>query len=288
MNSTVVVINWNSGDLLQTCIESLLATTTNTDILVIDNASRDASLDFPPHFYDRVRLIRNSGNRGFAAAVNQAFEHTSTPYVLILNPDVRVLPGAVQLLEEFMDSHPCAGAAGGYVGEKYLPRPFPTVGTLVRENLGLGRPLTVEALYERRQSGGQPEPIQVDQPAAAALMIRRDAYEATSRFDEQFFPAWYEDVDFCLRMKWRGWKVFFVPAAEFIHLGGYSTEGPGNEIFLRAYYHNQTRYAQKHFGSIAAIAVRASVAAGMIGRMIGRPRQAIAYGKVLIGALIGW
>ncbi|HYR42671.1 MAG TPA: glycosyltransferase family 2 protein [Terriglobia bacterium] len=278
MTSTVVVINWNSGDLLRTCIESLLATTTDVEILVIDNASRDCSLDFLTDFYDRVRLIGNSRNRGFAGAVNQAFEWTSTPYVLLLNPDVQVLPGAVQLLEEFMDSHPWAGAAGGYVGDKYLPRAFPTVGALVRENLGRGF-----------VAGPLPsaDSIQVDQPAAAALMIRRDAYEGT-RFDERFFPAWYEDVDFCLRMKRRGWKIFFVPAAEFIHSGGYSAEALGSEKFLQAYYRNQVRYAEKHFGSLATIAVRASIAAGMIGRMIRRPGQVKACGKVLIGALIGW
>ena len=279
MTSTVVVINWNSGDLLQICIDSLLATTTDVKILVIDNASRDSSLDFLTDSYDRVRLVGNSSNRGFAAAVNQAFEDTSTPYVLLLNPDVRVLPGAVQLLEEFMDSHPWAGAAGGYVGEKYLPKAFPTVGTLVRENLGLG-----SAVAPLQSS----QPIQVDQPAAAALMIRRDAYEDTGRFDERFFPAWYEDVDFCLRMKRHGWKIFFVPAAEFIHTGGYSAEGLGSERFLRAYYHNQVRYAEKHFGLLGTIAVRASIAAGTIGRMIARPRQVKAYGKVMMGALVGW
>jgi N-acetylglucosaminyl-diphospho-decaprenol L-rhamnosyltransferase len=279
MSSTVAVINWNSGDLLQTCIESLVATTTDVDILVIDNASRDYSLDFIADFYNRVRLIGNSSNRGFAAAVNQAFEWTSTPYVLILNPDVQVLPGAVQLLEQFMDSHPWAGAAGGYVGEKYLPRAFPTVGALVRENLGLG-----SATAPIQSS----EPIQVDQPAAAALMIRRDAYEDTGRFDERFFPAWYEDVDFCLRMKRHGWKIFFLPAAQFIHTGGYSTEPLGSERFLRAYYRNQVRYVDKHFGSLATIALRASIAAGMIGRVIERPGQMKACAKVLIGALTGW
>jgi len=280
VTSTVVVINWNSGDLLQTCIESLLATTTDVEILVIDNASRDSSLDFLADFFcDRVRLVGNSSNRGFAAAVNQAFEWTTTPYILILNPDVQVLPGAVQLLEEFMDSHPWAGAAGGYVGEKYLPRAFPTVGTLVRENLGIGSgPLPIQSS----------EPIQVDQPAAAALIIRRDAYEATGPFDERFFPAWYEDVDFCMRLKCHGWKIFFVPAAEFIHAGGYSAGPLGSEGFLRAYYRNQVRYAEKHFGSLGTIAVRASIAAGTIGRMIVRPGQVKAYGKVMIGALIGW
>ena len=119
-------------------------------------------------------------------------------------------------------------------------------------------------------------------------MIRRDAYEDTGRFDERFFPAWYEDVDFCLRMKRRYWKIFFVPKAEFIHTGGYSAAALGSERFLRAYYCNQVRYAEKHFGSLATIAVRASIAAGMIGRMIGRPGRVKAYGKVLIGALMGW
>jgi GT2 family glycosyltransferase len=279
MRSTVVVINWNSGDLLRTCIESLVAATTDLAILVIDNASRDYSLDFITDFHNRVRLIGNSSNRGFAAAANQAFEWTATPYILILNPDVQVLPGAVQLLEEFMDSHPWAGAAGGFVGKKYLPRAFPTVGALVRENLGLGSgPAPIQSS----------EPIQVDQPAAAALMIRRDAYEATGPFDERFFPAWYEDVDFCLRLKARGWKIFFVPAAEFIHQGGYSAESLGSERFLRAYYRNQVRYVEKHFGSFATIVVRASIAAGMIGRVIERPRQVKACAKVLMGALVGW
>jgi GT2 family glycosyltransferase len=279
MRSTVVVINWNSADLLRTCIESLVATTTDPAILVIDNASRDYSVDFITGFHNRVSLIGNSSNRGFAAAVNQAFEWTTTPYILILNPDVQVLPGAVQLLEEFMDSHPWTGAAGGYVGEKYLPRAFPTFGALVRENLGLGSGLAPI------QSS---EPIQVDQPAAAALIIRRDAYEDTGPFDERFFPAWYEDVDFCLRLKCHGWKIFFVPAAKFIHTGGYSAERLGSERFLRAYYRNQVRYVEKHFGSLATIAVRASIAAGMIGRVIERPRQVKALAKVLMGALVGW
>src|SRR5437016_3408143 len=136
MNCTVAIVNWNSGILLRTCIESLLATTTCADVLVIDNASTDASLEFAEGFHKRVDFVCNSVNRGFAAAVNQAFQTSSTPYVLILNPDIRVLPGSVQLLEEFMDAHPRAAAVGGYVGEKYLPREFPTMTKLVLENLG--------------------------------------------------------------------------------------------------------------------------------------------------------
>ena len=279
MSSTVAIVNWNSGDLLRTCIESVIATTTSVKILVIDNASRDFSMDCKLEFSDRVNLIRLSENRGFAGGVNQAFRWTSTPYVLIINPDIQVLPGAIQLLEEFMGQYPRAGAAGGYVGEKYLPRPFPTTRSLILENLGVQR-LTIAAL----RSG----PAQVDQVAAAAIMIRRQAYEQTGGFDEHFHPAWYEDVDYCHRLKCCGWQVYFVPAAEFIHTGGYSTEALGNGDFLRAYYRNQIFYARKHLGPIDAALVRASAAVGALGLMIGRPHQAGAYAKAFIGVLKEW
>ena len=110
-------------------------------------------------FRNRVNVISNSVNRGFAAAINQAFQTTDTPYVLVMNPDVRVLPGAVSILEEFMNAHPKAGAAGGHANEKYLPKQFPTVGTLVRENVGLQKIAPLQAK----------EPTQVEQPAAAAM-----------------------------------------------------------------------------------------------------------------------
>ena len=158
MNCTVAIVNWNSGILLRTCIESLLATTTCADVLVIDNASTDASLEFAEGFHKRVDFVCNSVNRGFAAAVNQAFQTSSTPYVLILNPDIRVLPGAVQLLEEFMDGHPRAAAVGGYVGEKYLPREFPSISGLILENLGAGKAVGHGAPLRK-------EAIAVDQPA---------------------------------------------------------------------------------------------------------------------------
>jgi len=280
VNTTIAVINWNSGNLLRTCVDSLLATTKSAEIVVIDNASTDRSLEFAEDLRNRVDFIRNSVNRGFAAAINQAFQMTSSSYLLVLNPDVTALPGSVQMLEDFMEHHPRAGAVGGYVCEKYPPRQFPSAATLILENFGLSR--------ASKTAPRQTEAIPVDQPAAAALMIRRDAYEEVEGFDERFFPAWYEDVDFCRRIKAKGWEIFFMPAAEFVHAGGYSAAALGSERFVRAYYQNQLRYAQKHFTAIGTLATRLSIAAGMAGRMVSRPRHAAAYGRALIGALIGW
>jgi GT2 family glycosyltransferase len=293
MTSALAVINWNSGRLLRVCIESLLEAVTTAEIVVVDNASEDGSMHSVEAFRERVHFVRNGVNRGFAAAVNQAFQATASAYVLVLNPDIRAKPGSIQLLETFMNAHPRCAAIGGYVGERYLPRALPTMASLVRENLWgtrgtRGQTPRPHLQHSKVDEGSDPlSPIKVGQPAAAALMIRRDAYEEVGGFDEQFYPAWYEDVDFCERLTAKGWDIYFAPQAEFIHEGGYSAETMGAERFLRSYYGNQIRYAKKHFSAVGAAAVRASVAAGMIERMIARPRQAVAYGRVLVGALKG-
>jgi GT2 family glycosyltransferase len=277
MTCSVAIVNWNSGSLLRLCVQSVLATSPGAEVIVVDNASKDDSLALIVELRDRVDIVQNSVNRGFAGAVNQAFRQSSAPYVLILNPDVRAPAGAIALLENFLSVHPQAAAAGGYVNEKYLPRDFPSVAAVARENLG----------FRKRQSYGR-APVPVDQPAAAALMVRRDAYDDVGGFDEQFFPAWYEDVDFCQRLKAHGWGIYFVPEAEFQHDGGYSAALLGKRAFAEAYYRNQLRYANKHFGTFGRFAVRASIAAGMLARLVTRPANARAYASVLRGVLGGW
>jgi GT2 family glycosyltransferase len=275
MKTTVGIVNWNSGRFLETCVESVLREST-ANVFVFDNGSHDDSLNFNPSAPSRVETVRSSGNRGFAGGVNEIFRRTDMPYVLILNPDICVLRGSIQLLEEFMDAHPRAAAVGGYVGEKYLPRNLPTVWSLVLENLGVP-PRPVVGDY-----------LRVEQVAAATIMIRRESYKDTPMFDEGFYPAWYEDVDFCRRLKRDNWEVYFAPHAKFDHSGGYSAKAMGSGQFASAYYRNQIRYANKWLEWYEVVVVRASIAAGMIGRIVVRPWNAPGYGKVLFGALIGW
>jgi GT2 family glycosyltransferase len=279
MSSSVAIVNWNSRDRLRACVESLLANVPGSEIVVIDNASTDGSVESLSDLHDHIDLIRSSVNRGFASAVNAAVADTTSPYVLILNPDIRVTPNAVQLLEQVLDAHPKAGAVGGYVNDKYLPRPLPTTASLIRENLGFKRTTTI-----RKDAG----PTPVDQPAAAALMVRREAFDAIGGFDDRFYPAWYEDVDFCWRLKTAGWEIWFEPEAEFKHEGGYSAAAMGSRAFAEAYYRNQLRFTQKHFGLMAQLMIRTSMAVGMLLRMVAKPSQFSACRCVLIGALIRW
>ena len=280
MTTAIAIVNWNSGARLLTCIESVLATSMDVEIVVVDNASTDDSMDLAAELRARVKVISNSTNHGLATAMNQAFAATSTPYVLMLNPDVRATAGALAHLERVMNGQPGAGAVGGYVNETYLPRELPTMGRLVRENLGL-------AARSNGRARGSDAYI-VEQPAASALLIRRAAYDEIGGFDDRFYPAWYEDVDFCKRLKTAGWQVYFAPKAEFFHEGGYGAKTLGADAFHRAYYENQLRYAKKHLGSAATLGVRLSIAAGMAGRMIIRPDQARTRWKTILGALGEW
>ena len=271
MKSAVVIVNWNSGGRLRSCLQSLPV---SPETVVVDNASSDDSLMQARDSRVPATFIVNPSNRGLAPAINQGFAVTSTPFVLVLNPDISVTPGSIEILEGVLDQHAQTGAVGGYVNEKYLPRPLATPWTVIRENLGMPvGTLSAEA---------------VGQAAAAALLVRREAYAAAGGFDERFFPAWYEDVDFCRSLRSAGWEVRFAREAEFVHEGGYSARALGSSDFAAAYYRNQLRYIHKHFGGGAGLIVRLSIIAGMAARLIAAPSRASACSRVIAGALGGW
>ena len=278
MTCCVVIVNWNSGKRLRSCVESLMTAPTEMEVVVVDNASSDDSMTAIDEFRNRLNFVRNSTNRGFAAGVNQGFASTSAPHVLILNPDVRATAVSIASLDSFLESHARAAAIGGYVNAKYLPRRIATPGSLIREDLGLGNPSSTNP------SGV----VRVEQPAAAALMVRRDAFDEVGGFDERFVPAWYEDVDFCRRLIAAGWEIYFDPSVRFEHEGGYSAESLGPRAFAEAYYRNQLRYAEKHFAASSRLALRLSLAAGMVLRTVARPGNAGAYLNVMTGALGRW
>jgi GT2 family glycosyltransferase len=185
----------------------------------------------------------------------------------------------VYRLQRFLEDHPDTAAVGGHVGETYLPRQLPTASSLIRENLGLRKPSHKISLRE---------PYEIEQAAAAALMIRRSAFQEVGGFDDRFYPAWYEDVDFCKQLKSAGWHIYFDPAARFLHEGGYSARALGTSAFAVAYYRNQLRYAHKHMSRIAGLAIRSSMVAGMAARAIAAPAKAGGYWSVLTGALGKW
>jgi N-acetylglucosaminyl-diphospho-decaprenol L-rhamnosyltransferase len=271
VKSAIVIVNWNSGERLKGCLESLPV---EAEVVVVDNASEDDSIKQGREARPSTTFIANSSNRGLSAGLNQGFAATTSACVLVLNPDITVPAGSVEMLEQVMEQSPRAGAVGGYVNDKYLPRPLATPWTVIRENFGI--PVAADP-------GDK-----VGQAAAAALLVRREAYAAVGGFDERFLPAWYEDVDFCKSLSLAGWEVRFARDAKFIHEGGYSARSLGATAFAAAYYRNQLRYVQKHFSAVAGFLVRLSIVVGMTGRMMATPSRSDACWTAIAGALGGW
>lgn len=247
---SIVIVNWNTEGLLRRCVDSVLAERVPflQEVIVIDNASQDDSMAFLSGYPDQVRLVVNTENRGFAAGCNQGLRLSAGRYILLLGPDAEVLPGALQALLAFMDSHGSAGAAG--------PTLLNADGTLQPSGShfpGLRRLLAVHPLIERFWPPPE-DPLrrrdfrqiaEVDEVSGACLLIRRRAFEEVGFFDERFF-MYFEEVDWCRRLTLRGWKVYYVPDAKVIHQWR-SRSDPTPEVhgyFLRS----RLYYARKHFG----------------------------------------
>ena len=266
---SIVIVNWNSGKLLERCVRSLASE--DCEITVVDNASHDGSLDFLES-RTGTKVLRSANNVGFAAANNRGWRSSCGNPVLFLNPDIEALPGAISALSNVLRENRGIWGAGGLPVDKsgrpqvdaYV-KPFPSVRGVVAEMFFLeelwpGNPWT----GGNRGTGTEDVPVRVvDQPAAACLMIRREALEEVGGFDESFAPAWFEDVDLCKRIRNRGGKIVLHMGARFLHEGGFSVGRIGYEAFVRIFRRNQIRYFVKHHGSGAAESVRRLVVAGM-------------------------
>lgn len=247
---SVVIVTWNSGDLLRRCVESLRGfyRTLSVELIVVDNASSDGSASFPLWNRDSTRLVVNPENGGFARACNQGIRASTGRYILLLNPDTEVLPGALEALVAFMDTHPEAGAAGpGLVNPDGSLQPsggrFPSLRRLLAIHPVIGRFLPAPEDPLRRRDFS--EVSEVDEVSGACMIVRRAAVHEVGLRDEVFF-LYFEDVDWCLRLKRAGWRIYYLPQARVKHLWRSRTNpSPNAQVHhLRSLLY----YMRKHFG----------------------------------------
>lgn len=246
---STVIVNWNSGAWLPRLLTSLQPLRSDLqETLVVDNASVDGSANAVSAF-PGVRLERSKSNLGFAGAANLGIRKVASPMVMLLNPDLEVIPSAVgKLYSDALPRTRVAITCGELLGLDGLPqaefqfRPLPTASSVIRDALFidelLGRP-------RRVRSANLAGSHQL-QPAAAFWILRREAWEDLGGFDERFHPAWFEDVDFCLRSLNRGWQIRCVPVPCAVHGGGHTLDRLGWNEFLRYYNGNLIRYWRKH------------------------------------------
>jgi GT2 family glycosyltransferase len=272
-----LIVTWNSERWIDRCLRSLPAACEGLsyEVVVYDNASTDGTLRLLPD--DVTRVIRATRNDGFAVGTNRALEQSFGRYVFLLNPDCDLDPRALTVLKVFLDRNPNAAAAapllvgeGGGSQREFQLRRLPTLRALAAEALLVNKmlPRNRATAHYRYQDLDLSQPQRIEQPAAAALLIRRSVFDEIGAFDEQFSPAWFEDVDYCRRLAEAKKELYVVPAARARHVGGASLEHMSYGRFIDLWYRNMWRYARKWFSPSKAEALRYAVVAGMMMRCV--------------------
>jgi GT2 family glycosyltransferase len=258
---SVIIVNWNVRDLLRTCLHSLKDLAPDSEVIVVDNASCDGSVEMLRAEFPDVRVIANATNAGFGAANNQALKESSGRYVLFLNPDTEVRPAAIQRLLAFVDQRPRAACVGPMLlnpdgSVQSSRRGFPRLSTFLVESTVLQRYLKGLPSLRRfyRSEAATDGPQQVDWLVGACLLVRRSALDEVGPFDERFF-MYSEEMDLCYRLRQAGYEVWYVPEAEVIHHEGASSR---QDLFRRNVHFHESRYRffEKHHGLAAALALR--------------------------------
>jgi GT2 family glycosyltransferase len=246
----IVIVSYNSRDELDVCLESVVGQTAPfpTEIVVVDNASSDGTVAHLRERWPSIRVIEAGGNVGFARANNIGIRATNSEFVLLLNPDTVVPPGAIPMLVRGLAGHREAAAAGPRLVDA-TGFPELSFGWAIGP-LGELRQKIVGGLYERRikrvvrlvdrwaREAGTREWV-----SGACLLVRRADLEAIGLLDERYF-MYTEDVDLCVSLRQRGREVLFLPQSEVLHLRGRSAgRNPETERMRRL---SQLAYYDKH------------------------------------------
>ena len=261
----IIVPSWNTRELLAACLDSIAATAgeLRVETIVVDNGSSDGSEALVRDRFPSVRLLANPDNVGFARACNQGAALTQAAYVVFLNSDAQLLPGALQRLLALAAAKPRAGIIGAQIRNtdgsfQASHARFPSQMQAFLVLSGLGR-LVVGPWYPSRGPADEGEPQRVDWVSGACVFARRAALVELGAFDEDYF-MYSEELDLCYRMHRAGWEVWYEPAAHVIHLGGASSKGRQAQREAELYC-SQVHFFHRHYGRWQAALLTAQICA---------------------------
>ncbi len=274
MKLSIIVVSWNTCDLLADCLESVYAHPPHGrfETIVVDNASSDGSAEMVSQRFPQARLIAKDENVGFAKGNNEAIPFCSGQYVLLLNPDTVVKPGALAALTAFMDAHPDAGAAGsrllnpdGSLQTSCYPAPRLSREVWRLFHLDAIRPYGEYNMHKWPTDA----PREVDVIKGASLIFRREVLETVGFLDGAYF-MYSEEVDLCLRVQKAGWRLYWVPQSQVVHYEGQSTKQIATDMFLQLYL-GKLMYFRKHYGRLSGILYKFILAAASLMRLLLTP-----------------
>lgn len=246
---SIIIVSYNTRDLIIKCLGSIYENSAGMkyEVIVVDNNSQDGSLEAVECIYPQVKSVANKQNVGFARANNQGYAVSRGEYLLLLNPDTVVKPGAIEKVLEFMRMTPDAGLAACRLVnpdgslQKSI-KAFPTVMSNILQAVCLDK---IFFRSERSDTYYREKPFSIDYPAGAFMMIRREALAGQPYLLNPDFHMYAEEKDLALRLKENGWRCYFVPDAEIIHYGGQSTGQMPVAMFLEL-QRSQAKFYYRH------------------------------------------
>lgn len=223
---SIIIVSFNTKELLRECLKSL---GDRHEVIVVDNASGDGSPEMVEKDFPGVVLIKNEKNLGFARANNQGIKKAKGKYLLLLNSDAQVKSKALEELVKFGEENSGAGVVGArLVNPDGSVQPsvyhFPKLINALKD-YWLGK----KGAYEKYAPSGK-KPVEVEAVTGAAMLIPRRTIEKVGFLDEKYF-MYFEDLDYCLRVRKAGFKIYYLPEAEIIHHHGQSAAKVGSQAY---------------------------------------------------------
>jgi N-acetylglucosaminyl-diphospho-decaprenol L-rhamnosyltransferase len=258
---SIVIVSWNVRALLADCLESIrTGDGLSVEVIVVDSDSGDGTPDMVRDRFPAVQLVEPGSNVGFTKGNNIGIQASQGRFVLLLNPDTRVLGGALEKMVGYMDDHEKDGALGPQLLNDDMTvqssrRRFPTLKTAFFESTWLQPYAPRKVLDDYYMRDHQDDRISpVDWVQGAALLVRREVIEQVGPMDEGFF-MYSEELDWQRRIKAAGWEIVYYPEAQIVHYGGKSSEQVTAERDI--YFHSsKIRYFRKHHGAGVALLLR--------------------------------
>lgn len=260
---SIIIISWNVSKLLQDCLTSIeqYHGSLQVETIVIDSASSDDSTAMVEASFPDVTLLAQTENIGFVRGNNLGFENANGRHILLLNPDTRVHPHALQNMVAYLNNHPEVGVVGPHTlngdgTHQSTRRRFPSFWTAIFESTWL-QPFAPERLLNDFYVRDLPDDgtFEVDWVQGSALMARRDVYEKIGGFDTAY-TMYFEEQDWCRRAKQAGWQIVYMGDTFITHYGG----GSASQVSIRRhvhFQHSKLRYHRKFDGVVAALVLRA-------------------------------
>jgi len=272
---SIVIVNFNTREKLRMCLTTVFASSPGIqfEVFVVDNASSDGSVAMARAEFPKAEVIVNGENLGFSRANNVALRQASGRYLLLLNPDVEIMPDTFQKMLQFMDQNPRVGVAGCRVekpdGSLDLACrrgfPDPTTAFLRLTGLSLLFPKSRMASYNLTYLP-EDEISEVDSVMGAFLLIRREAMDQVGFLDEDYF-MYGEDLDWCFRVKASGWRVVYAPITRVIHHKG-SASRKVPRLALLEFHRAMAIFYDKHYRAHYGFFMNFFVKFGIWGRYL--------------------